>query len=232
MKVQQAFDKIQVKVVAMTQPVIDPQMPDMEALMAYCARVSNPNNQNSYETTDKLLAYCIKHGHWSVFEMANVVLHIQAPRDISRQILRHRSNSFQEFSQRYADVTADMFCLRELRLQDDKNRQNSTVLEGEDLWHKEWEDDQKFLLGLVQSAVNKWRKRGVAKEVTRVLLPEGLTMSSMYVNGNVRNLLHYLKVRSGNGTQKEHVDVALKAIEALRPLLPNTIKAFEEATNG
>ena len=227
MDIQTAFDKIEVNVVAVTQPLLDPSIPNAEALMAYCARVSNPSNQHNSETADKLLAYCIKHGHWSVFEMANVVLEIVAPRDISRQILRHKSSAFQEFSQRYADVTPDMFCLRDLRMQDDTNRQNSVSVNNSD-WEDEWETDQREVLKQVNQLVEQWRSRGAAKEVTRVLYPEGLTMSRMYFNGNVRNLLHYCRVRSGNGTQTEHVDVAIKVEQALRPLIPNTMKAYME----
>lgn len=224
--IERAFDKINVKLVAVTQPVLtDLEIPDAEGLMAYTARVSNPSNQDNFRTADKLLAYCIRNAHWSVFEMANVTLEIEAPRDISRQILRHRSNAFQEFSQRYADVTEDMFCLRQLRLQDDKNRQSSTKLPHDHEWHDEWEKDQMDLIHMARRMNQKWRDRGAAKEVARVLLPEGLTMSRMYVNANIRSLLHYVDVRSGNGTQLEHTDVALKVVEAIRPHFPNVIAA-------
>jgi thymidylate synthase (FAD) len=228
--IETAVAKISARVVAITQPILtELDIPDAEALLAYTARVSNPSNQDNFQTADRLLAYCIREAHWSVFEMANVVLEIEAPRDISRQILRHKSNAFQEFSQRYADVTEDMFCLRELRLQDDKNRQASNKLPADHEWHDEWEKDQMDLLYMARRLTDKWRERGAAKEVTRVLLPEGLTMSRMYVNANVRSLLHYVSVRSGNGTQLEHVDVAMKAVEAIKPHLPNVIAAYEGA---
>lgn len=224
--IESAFDKIKVSVVAVMQPVLPIlDIPDAEALMAYTARVSNPSNQDNFQTADKLLAYCIRNAHWSVFEMASVVLEIEAPRDISRQILRHRSNAFQEFSQRYADVTEDMFCLRELRLQDDKNRQASNKLTPDHEWHDEWEKDQNDLLHMARRLNKKWRDRGAAKEVARVLFPEGLTMSRMYVNANIRSLLHYVSVRTGNGTQLEHTDVAIKATEAITPYFPNVIAA-------
>ena len=160
--------------------------------------------------------------------MANVILHVEAPRDISRQLLRHRSGAFQEFSQRYADVTTDMFCIRELRMQDEKNRQNSVELPPEHEWHKEWEDDLNTLIQLQIVLANKWRGRNAAKECVRVMYSEGLTMSSMFVNFNVRSLMHYIGVRSGNGTQKEHIDVALKALDAVKPLFPASFHYFGE----
>jgi len=204
----------------MTQPLVD-FIPDGEGIMSYCARVSNPNNQTNFGTADKLLQYCAKHGHWSVFEMVNVVLEIKAPRDISRQILRHRSGAFQEFSQRYADVTEDMFCLRELRMQDEENRQKSVPCNNSE-WKLEWSDDQGRLIEYVKALQEKWRYRGAAKEVVRVLMPEGLTMSCMYVNFNVRSLVHYINLRKGNGTQLEHQDVAVKCLEACAPLFPES----------
>jgi thymidylate synthase (FAD) len=218
------MEEIKVRPIAMTQPLVD-FIPDGEGLMSYCARVSNPNNQLNFETADGLLKYCAKHGHWSVFEMVNVVLEIKAPRDISRQILRHRSGAFQEFSQRYADVTDDMFCKRELRMQDNKNRQNSEVCLDSDL-RREWYQDQQRIIEDVQRLQKKWRDLGAAKEVVRVIMPEGLTMSSMYVNFNVRSLVHYIKVRGGNGTQKEHMDVAVKCLEACKPLFPCSWQAL------
>jgi len=209
---------IQVKPIAMTQPLVD-FIPNGEGIMSYCARVSNPNNQTNFDTSDKLLNYCAKHGHWSVFEMVNVVLEIKAPRDISRQILRHRSGAFQEFSQRYADVTNDMFCTRELRMQDTSNRQKSVPANNSE--HRlEWADDQGRLIEYVKALQEKWRERGAAKEVVRVLMPEGLTMSCMYVNFNVRSLVHYINVRKANGTQLEHQDVALKCLDVCAPLFP------------
>jgi thymidylate synthase (FAD) len=224
MKLETAKDKTIITPIAMTQPIVD-FIPDAEGLLAYQARVSNPSNQLNFDTADKLLKYCANHGHWSVFEMVNVVLEIKAPRDISRQILRHRSNAFQEFSQRYADVTKEMFCLRDLRMQDEKNRQSSVPCIDEELL-LEWEVDTAYLVSTVQFLQNKWRSRNAAKECVRVFMPEGLTMSSMYVNFNVRSLMHYIDVRSGNGTQLEHQDVALKALEAVKPLFPNSFEYF------
>lgn len=217
---------IEVKPIAMTQPLVD-FIPDGEGLMSYCARVSNPDNQTNFETADKLLAYCSRENHWSVFEMVNVVLEIKAPRDISRQILRHRSGAFQEFSQRYADVTDDMFCTRQLRFQDPKNRQNSIHVNS--VYEGEWEDDQEELIAHVRKLQTKWRGRDVAKECVRVFLPEGLTMSCMYVNFNVRSLVHYIGVRKGNGTQLEHVGVAKACLEACAPLFP---ESWEALTSG
>ena len=220
---------IQIKPIAMTQPLVD-FIPDGEGIMAYCARVSNPSNQTNFDTSDKLLNYCAKHGHWSVFEMVNVVLEIKAPRDISRQILRHRSGAFQEFSQRYADVTDDMFCLRDLRMQDKDNRQKS-IESADEFDKKEWEQDQRDLLSLVKGLQTKWRSKGAAKEVVRVIMPEGLTMSCMYVNFNVRSLVHYIGVRRGNGTQLEHQDVAVKVLDACEPLFPESWKVLTQGVD-
>lgn len=217
--------KLSVTPIAMTQPLVN-FIPDGEGLMAYCARVSNPSNQNNFETADGLLKYCAKHGHWSVFEMVNVVLEIKVARDISRQILRHKSAAFQEFSQRYADVTGDMFTFRDMRMQDDENRQNSIEVDEHHEWTNEWYEDQRKIIELEKEIVGKWRNRGVAKECTRVFWSEGLTMSSMYVNMNVRTLAHWLKVRTGNGTQKEHILVAQAALKACEPLFPQSWSAL------
>lgn len=213
--------KLSVTPIAMTQPLVD-FIPDGEGLMSYCARVSNPSNQTNFKTADALLKYCAKHGHWSVFEMVNVVLEIKAARDISRQILRHRSGAFQEFSQRYADVRDDMFTFREMRMQDEQNRQNSIEVDDQHEWQNEWFADQLRVIELEKEIVAKWRSRGVAKECTRVFWSEGLTMSSMYVNMNVRSLAHWLRVRTGNGTQKEHILVAQAALQACEPLFPQS----------
>lgn len=218
---EQAKDKISVKPVAITQPLLE-GIPDAEGLVAYCARVSNPSNQDNHKTADKLLAYCAKHGHWSVFEQVDLTLEIEVPRDISRQIIRHRSGMPQEFSQRYADVTDDMFCLRELRMEDDKNRQNSLKEIPDLLWEEEWEEDQKEVLELVKAKQKKWRERKVAKEVVRVLFPEGNTMSRLYFKAPVRSWIHYCKIRGEKGvTQEEHTWVAEKAREALLEYFPS-----------
>lgn len=221
------MEQIIVQPVAITQPLVD-FIPDSEGILSYCARVSNPANQCNFDTADKLLNYCANEGHWSVFEMVNIVLHVKAPRDISRQILRHRSGAFQEFSQRYAEVQNDMFTVRETRMQDTKNRQNSFVCEDQALI-AEWENRQRQVIDLVVSNYQWALNNGIAKESARVILPEGNTMSSMFVNLNVRSLVHWINVRRGNGTQKEHTDVALKALEACRPYFPLSWKAFYDA---
>lgn len=192
----------------MTQPVVD-FIPDSEGIISYAARVSAPQNQSNFDTAAKLLKYCVDHQHYSVFETCNITMEIEAPRDIARQILRHRSFSFQEFSQRYAESTD--FIIRECRLQDEKNRQNSIKSEFEDLnaW---WEDEQTYILGEIKELYEKALKQGIAKEVARCILPEGLTMSKMYMNGTVRSWLHYCSLRDKPGeTQAEHCDVAQKA---------------------
>lgn len=200
---------IKVKLVAVTKPVVE-GMESIHDLIAYCARVSNPSNQMNMDTAEKLTNYLMKYKHWSPFEMANCVVEVNCPRDIARQLLRHRSFSFQEFSQRYADVTQleNAFCIRDLRMQDTKNRQNSIVTDDEKLsqW---WEDQQGFLLADVKQLYQEALDKGIAKEVARVILPEGLTMSRLYVNGTIRSWLHYLEVRLERGvTQEEHVVLA------------------------
>jgi thymidylate synthase (FAD) len=220
------YYKPEVKVISVSKPVVD-FIPDSEDLISYCARVSNPDNQENFETADRLLAYCAKHGHWSVFEMANAVLEIKAPRDISRQILRHKSSKFQEYSQRYAEVTDQMFTLRECRVQDTSNRQNSyrctdpSVIE----W---WYNTQQEVIAHATGKYFTSIKMGIAKEQARCLLPEGLTMSNMYMNGSMREWLHYCGLRQGNGTQKEHSDVAIACKEALREYFPNLVKLIGE----
>ena len=192
--------------------------PNLEQHMAYCARVSSPNNQNNTETAPKLLKYCMDHGHWSVFEMANIVIEINTTRDIARQILRHRSFSFQEFSQRYAESTD--FEFSEVRMQDHKNRQNSIETDDEYL-SQFWESVQGRLIADAKYLYKRALEHGIAKEVARKILPEGLTMSRMYVNGTVRSWLHYCDVRCGPETQKEHREVALKCRDVLQSLLPS-----------
>lgn len=207
---------ISVKPIGITVP-LDSSIPDSQGILSYCARVSNPNNQSQFETAGKLLKYCVKNQHWSVFEMVNVVMEIECPRDIARQILRHRSFSFQEFSQRYAEATN--FTLRECRLQDMKNRQNSVETQDEELiqW---WLDSQEELLTQVDFFYKKALEKGIAKEVARVILPEGLTMSRMYMNGTLRSWLHYVDLREKNGTQLEHQMVANQCREQLLTLYP------------
>lgn len=205
---------MKVKLIGVTQPMLQGSMCEAtaEELIAYCARVSNPANQDNPET-DKLLSYMIKNQHWSPFEMVNVVMEIETTRDIARQILRHRSFSFQEFSQRYAEVT-EMSEPREARLQDHKNRQNSIETDRYDL-AEEWEYIQNELIDRSKKAYEWAIKNGIAKEQARVVLPEGLTMSRMYMNGTLRSWIHYVDLRTGNGTQKEHREVAEACKEIL-----------------
>ena len=181
---------------------------DFTNLVSYCARVSNPSNQNNEETSKKLIKYLIKNKHWSPLEMVSVCLEIETTRDIARQILRHRSFSFQEFSQRYADPTKDLqFVTREARLQDQKNRQNSITTDDDEL-KLMWEVKQQQLIHEAKLAY-KWAiEQGIAKEQARAVLPEGLTMSRMYMNGTLRSWVHYIELRAANGTQKEHMDIA------------------------
>ena len=193
--------------------------PDAEQLIGKCARVSNPANQDNPDVAG-LLRYCIKNAHWSVFEMASACLEINAPRDISRQIIRHRSFSFQEFSQRYADVSALPFSgYREARLQDTKNRQNSISTEDTELaeW---WEERQSIISAIIETTYGMAITKGIAKECARVILPEGLTPSRLYMSGTIRSWLHFLQVRQGNGTQKEHVEIANQIHAVLSKELP------------
>lgn len=193
--------------------------PNAEEVIGYCARVSNPDNQDNPNVAN-LLRYCVKNAHWSVFEMASACIEINAPRDISRQILRHRSFSFQEFSQRYADVSKLPFSgYREARLQDTKNRQNSISLENNHL-KEEWEEMQSTILYTVETFYKKALAKGMAKECARVILPEGLTPSRLYMSGTIRSWLHYLQVRQGNGTQKEHIEIANQIHAVLAKELP------------
>jgi thymidylate synthase (FAD) len=191
-------------------------------LVAYCARVSNPTNQMNSVTSEKLIKYLIKHKHWSPLEMVDVTMEVETTRDIARQMLRHRSFSFQEFSQRYADVSSfgEMFELGDARLQDPKNRQNSVDAEDEELqiW---WRAKQAEIVGLCTAVYRDALDRGIAKEVARKILPEGLTKSRMYMKGSLRSWIHYLEVRGeGSGTQKEHVEVAKQIAKAIVELFP------------
>lgn len=200
--------------------------PNGEDMIAYMARVSNPANQDNKETAPKLLKYLIKHKHWSPFEMVNVCMEIDTTRDIARQILRHRSFSFQEFSQRYA--TAEHYDWSEVRMQDPKNRQNSLTVEDREL-AQYWQELQTDVLVTAKRSYEKALAVGVAKEVARKLLPEGLTMSRMYMNGTLRSWLHYCDIRCDAGTQKEHREVAEQCRQVLTELFPNVMEAFNEA---
>ena len=195
--------------------------PNAEEVVAYCARVSNPANQE--KPVGKLLSYCMEHGHVSVFEMASACVEINTTRDIARQILRHRSFSFQEFSQRYADVSAinSNYIFREARLQDSKNRQNSLASDDAEL--QNWFDYQQHSLQFAAKNIyEEALKRGIAKEQARVVLPEGLTMSRMYMSGTIRSFIHYCNLRSANGTQAEHQVIAKEIASLLKPHFPHS----------
>ena len=203
--------------------------------VAYAARVSNPANQNNNESAEKLVRYLIKHHHWSPLEMVNVCLEIETTRDIARQILRHRSFSFQEFSQRYADASQLGFELKEARLQDTKNRQNSIEIGNEVIYDQvgetvvslkdAWEKEQQRIADLTNSVYSWAIKNGIAKEQARAVLPEGMTVSRLYMNGTLRSWVHYIQLRSGVETQKEHREVALACATAIEPIFP-MIKEF------
>lgn len=193
--------------------------------VAYCARVSNPSNQSNKETSEKLVRYLIKNNHWSPLEMVSACLEIRTTRDIVRQILRHRSFSFQEFSQRYADPTSMGFQVREARLQDYKNRQNSVETEDDEL-QSEWDMIQSEVIDAAQGAYQWALDNGIAKEQARAVLPEGNTSSIIYMNGTIRSWYHYCKLRSGNGTQKEHREIAIEAAAIIDTIFPG----FQEAT--
>jgi thymidylate synthase (FAD) len=198
----------------------DTEVKNLQDLVAYCARVSNPANQNNNQTNDKLINYLIGHQHWSPLEMVSVCLEIETTRDIARQILRHRSFSFQEFSQRYAEVNLD-FELREARLQDLKNRQNSIEISDESLQSR-WELYQNLVRIEVERAYTWAIKNGIAKEQARAVLPEGMTPSRLYMNGSLRSWVHYIQLRTEKGTQKEHREVAnacAKVIEEIFPMI-------------
>lgn len=221
------FDFIKAQVIGVTTPTVD-FIPTAEDLPAFCARVSNPDNQKNFDTAAGLLKYCMRVGHWSVFDMSNIVVEIEAPRDIARQVLRHSSIKFQEFSQRYA--VAQNFVIREARLQDTKNRQNSLDLNieasyADSVLAEEWEKRQQDIISTVQNHYQWALDKGIAKECARVILPEGNTMSYMYANGTVRQWITYLKVRDDLGvTQKEHVDLARK----IKPVIIEHFPFLEE----
>jgi thymidylate synthase (FAD) len=211
-----------VRVISYSKPAIGVDLKDdLLQMVAYCARVSNPENQNNEETAEKLVKYLIKHQHWSPLEMASVCMEIDTTRDIARQILRHRSFSFQEFSQRYADPIKDLsFVTREARMQDNKNRQNSVVLGSDDPIHHIWESYQEVIIERCKHAYEWAINAGIAKEQARAILPEGLTMSRMYVNGTLRSWIHYIQLRAANGTQKEHQEIAKACAEAIYQIFP------------
>jgi thymidylate synthase (FAD) len=207
------------------QEFADQGVDDIQQLVAFCARVSNPNNQTNTETSEKLIRYLIKHAHWSPLEMVSMCLEIDTTRDIARQILRHRSFSFQEFSQRYADPTKDLdFVIREARLQDTKNRQNSIEIdvetEDDNGLVAEWNRRQQEVISLVKENYAWAINAGIAKEQARAILPEGNTVSRMYMNGTLRSWIHYIQLRSDNGTQKEHREIARACADVIAKVFP------------
>ena len=214
---------MKVRMISYSKPsreMYDEGLMDVQELVAFCARVSNPSNQFNTETSEKLIKYLIKHQHWSPLEMVSACLEIETTRDIARQILRHRSFSFQEFSQRYADPTKDLsFVLREARLQDTKNRQNSIETDNLALqaW---WEERQKRVIAEAQNAYEWAIAHGIAKEQARAVLPEGLTVSRLYMNGTLRSWIHFIELRSANGTQKEHQEVARECAKIIAEVFP------------
>ena len=214
-----------VKLLSYSQPTAEfasQGIADAQELIAYCARVSNPSNQLNTDTSEKLIRYLVKHQHWSPLEMVSACIEITTTRDIARQILRHRSFSFQEFSQRYADPTKDLdFVLREARLQDTKNRQNSIATDDIKLQER-WEEQQQFIINATRSAYDWAIVNGIAKEQARAVLPEGLIESKLYMNGTLRSWIHFIELRSANGTQKEHQEVARSCAEAIAAIFPMT----------
>ena len=218
---------MKVKLVSYSKPTreyYEEGLSDAQDLIAFCARVSNPSNQLNAGTSEKLIKYLIKHKHWSPLEMVSACMEITTTRDIARQILRHRSFSFQEFSQRYADPTKDLsFVVREARLQDDKNRQNSIELEptlGNAMLQDEWRDRQLELIRLAKDTYEWAVNKGIAKEQARAVLPEGNTVSRMYMNGTLRSWVHFIELRSGNGTQKEHREIAVECAKVISQVFP------------
>jgi thymidylate synthase (FAD) len=206
---------------------------NMTELVAFCARVSNPSNQTNKETSEKLIRYLIKNQHWSPLEMVSMCLEIETTRDIARQMLRHRSFSFQEFSQRYADPTKDLdFVIREARLQDTKNRQNSTELDMTTDEHRilqyQWEMLQKKLIQEAKDVYQWAIDKGIAKEQARAVLPEGNTISRLYMNGTLRSWIHYIQLRSANGTQKEHIEVAKACAQVIATVFPMAKEFVEQ----
>ena len=218
---------VKVKLISYSEPAgeMPASIDNVQDLIAFCARVSNPSNQTNTETSEKLIRYLIKHKHWSPLEMVSVCLEIETTRDIARQILRHRSFSFQEFSQRYADPTKDLdFVIRDARLQDTKNRQNSVDLDLTNDEHRQiayqWENLQRDLIQRTRDVYAWAIQKGIAKEQARAVLPEGLTVSRLYMNGTLRSWVHFIELRSGHGTQKEHMLVAQECAKVIAKVFP------------
>src|SRR6056300_12934 len=210
-----------VKLISHSHAPKELELDNCQDLIAYCARVSNPSNQMNSETSEKLIKYLIKHAHWSPLEMVSACLEINTTRDIAHQIVRHRSFSFQEFSQRYADPAefGDQFVIRDARLQDEKNRQNS--IETDDLQlHAQWENHQRDVIDAAKKAYEWAIDNGIAKEQARAVLPEGNTKTRLYMNGTLRSWIHYIELRGANGTQKEHMDIAHACAKVIAEIFP------------
>jgi thymidylate synthase (FAD) len=214
---------VNVRLIGYTQPVenLEEDIEDVQELIAFCAKVSNPQFQTDFTSSERLLKYLIKHQHWSPFETASATMEVTTTRDIARQLLRHRSFSFQEFSQRYANPAemGEMFVIREARLQDHKNRQNSIETTDTNL-QEQWAAAQQDVIDLAKEAYDWAIANGIAKEQARVVLPEGNTVSRLYVNGTIRSWIHYIELRSANGTQREHMVVARACAEAISKIFP------------
>ncbi len=218
---------MKVKIISYSQPakaILEEGLKDAQELIAFCARVSNPSNQFNTKTSAQLVKYLVNHKHWSPLEMVSVCLEIETTRDIARQMLRHRSFAFQEFSQRYADPTKDLsFVTREARLQDTQNRQNSVALStnpNHQALARAWEEKQKAVIALSNETYQWAIQQGIAKEQARSVLPEGLTVSRLYMTGSLRSWVHYIELRSGHGTQKEHIEVAKACAEVIKNIFP------------
>ncbi len=224
-----------VRLVSYSQPTdifVEQEITNAQDLIAFCARVSNPNNQINTETSEKLLKYLVKHKHWSPFEMVSVCLEIDTTRDIAHQIVRHRSFSFQEFSQRYAQPgdMGEQFVIREARLQDEKNRQNSIDTEDKDLM-KQWKIQQQSVINRAQDAYQWAISNGIAKEQARCVLPEGNTKTRLYMNGTLRSWIHYIDLRGGHGTQKEHMEIAWACADVIANIFPSVKEYVDSPGN-
>lgn len=222
---------MKVKLISFSKPsreMYNEGLTDVQELVAFCARVSNPSNQFNTQSSEKLIKYLVKHQHWSPLEMVSACLEVETTRDIARQMLRHRSFSFQEFSQRYADPTKDLdFVYRDARLQDNNNRQNSIETD-DDALQREWIKRQRAVVEEAKNAYTWAIDHGIAKEQARAVLPEGNTVSRLYMNGTLRSWIHYISTRSANGTQKEHIDIAKACAEVITEIFPITPQFVSE----
>jgi len=222
-----------VKLISYSKPADNVELQDCQELIAFCARVSNPSNQMNQETSEKLIKYLIKHKHWSPLEMVSACLEIDTTRDIAHQIVRHRSFSFQEFSQRYANPEdmGDMFEMSEARLQDEKNRQNSIEVDDVKL-QEHWHQQQRRIVELSKEVYDWALENGIAKEQARKVLPEGLTKTRLYMNGTLRSWVHYIELRGANGTQKEHMEIAHACAKVIAEIFPLASNILEDMNNA